>query len=96
MTMNKSQCAIAMTAALLGIVPALSQAEVDNQPDGDYLVTDLTQDGTLAGDPDEGAGPGDDMGVLDFKICDSRSGETGRRISISRSGSMITREVQCG
>lgn len=95
MTMNKSRCAIAITAAFLGTVPALSQAEVYNQPDGDYLGSDLTQEGTLAGEPDDGAGPGDDIGVLDFKICDSRSGETGRRISISRSGSMITREVQC-
>ena len=93
--MNKNRWALAVSAALLSTVTVLSQAQVDNQPDGDYLVSDLTQDGTLAGDPDDGSGSVDETGVMDFKICDSRSGESGRQISMSCSGSMITRKVQC-
>jgi len=110
--MSKNRFALAVSVALLGPVPVLSQAEVNSLPDGDYSQLDLTQDlypeiyevgdpdgssggDPLTGDPDDGAGPGDETDVLSFKICDSRNGETGRRTSISRSGSMITREVQC-
>jgi len=104
--MKHSRCAHTLLVALLSALLVLSQAQADGSTvpldsDGDRIsdvnvdfptdASEYSDDGGLDGRTGDIAVTGE----LEFKICDSRTGETGSQIRISRAGSVTTRDVLC-